>query len=254
MYQQPDRSDAGQYGASFADVYDEWYADMPVADLVAFVSARAAAGADVTELGVGTGRVAVALADAGFAVTGVDSSPQMLARLDDKAGARVRGVSADAADPDGAAYPTSSADVVLAVFNLVFNLAGEDAQRACFRGCAQALRPGGFLVVEAFVPDRFGERRRELVTRSVEPGRVVLIATDGDPLSRVVSGSHIEITDAGTRLRPWTIRVADPAELDAMATAAGLCLTERFEDFAGTPFVDGDSVHHVSVYRAGEAG
>ena len=56
--------------------------------------------------------------------------------------------------------------------------------------------------------------------------------------------------DDGARLRPWTIRVADPAELDELAADAGLTLAERFEDFAGTAFVAGESSHHVSVYRA----
>ena len=243
-------TDAGRYGRSFADVYDEWYADAPTDALVAFVARRVAAGAAVLELGVGTGRVALALAAAGFAVTGVDSSPEMLARLADKPdAASVTAVLADAADPS--AYAPASADAVLGVFNLLFNLTDEDAQRACLTGCAAALRPGGVVVIEAFVPDPITERRRELVTRSVDGGRVVLIATDADPAGQTIDGGHIEITEDGMRLRPWRIRVAVPHRIDEMAAAAGLRLVERFEDFDGTPFVDGESTHHVSVYRLG---
>jgi len=240
--------DSGRYGRSFADVYDQWYADAPTGDLVEFVAARIPPGSSVIELGVGTGRVALPLSTAGFAVIGIDASPEMLDRLRAKPGAEaIEAVLGDAADPS--CYPTGTAAAVLAVFNLLFNLADADAQARCLAASAHALRPDGILVVEAFVPDPITERRRELVTRSVEPDRVVLIATDADPDAQTIDGSHIEITDTGTRLRPWRIRVADPASLDAMAQSAGLALTERWEDFAGRPFVAGDSTHHVSVYR-----
>jgi len=240
-------SDVGRYGRSFADVYDAWYADAPADGLVAFVAARAPTGADVLELGVGTGRVALPLADAGFRVAGIDASAEMLDRLAAKPGSeRVTARLADAADVD--AYPPASADVVLAVFNLLFNLTGPDDQARCLLGCARALRPGGRLIVEAFVPDVVVERRTDLVTRSVDDGGVVLIATDADPATQIVHGSHIEITEHGTRLRPWRVKVATPDALDALAAAAGLTLDERHEDVDETPFVEGESTHHVSVY------
>lgn len=241
-------ADPERYGRSFADVYDEWYASTPADGLVAFVTARAAAGAAVLELGVGTGRLALPLAAAGYAVTGLDASSEMLERLAAKpGGGAVTPLLADAADPD--AYPPDSADVVLAAFNLVFNLCGPGDQAACLRGCARALRPDGVLILEAFVPEVVTERRTDLVTRSVDAGGVVLIATDTDPADQVTHGAHIEITETGTRLRPWRIRVATPDTLDALAADAGLVLTERWADTSGTPFVEGDSTHHLSVYR-----
>ena len=246
-------ADSGRYGRSFADVYDEWYADAPTDALVEFVRARVAPGSDVLELGIGTGRVALALAAAGYRVTGIDSSPEMLDRLAAKPGAAaVAAILGDAAD--AAVYPSSGVDAVLAVFNLLFNLTGGDDQRRCLAAAAGALTPGGILVVEAFVPDPITERRRELVTRSVDGARVVLIATDADPDEQTIDGGHIEITEHGTRLRPWRIRVTTPAGIDAMAAEAGLQLVERFEDLAGTPFVDGESSHHVSVYRLAPPG
>ena len=66
--------------------------------------------------------------------------------------------------------------------------------------------------------------------------------------AQTISGQHIEITEAGVRLRPWLVRYASPAELDAMAAAAGLVLVERHADWHGAPFQDA-SDHHVSVYR-----
>ncbi|MCO5313438.1 MAG: class I SAM-dependent methyltransferase [Microthrixaceae bacterium] len=251
--------DPTRYGRSFADVYDDWYHELPTDDLVGFIRSRVPAPAAVLELGVGTGRVALALASAGYEVTGMDSSEQMLERLalNDPQG-RVRPLLADAADPN--AHPR--ADVVVAALNMIFNLTTRVAQTNCLRGCAKAIGSDGILVTETIVAARLTERRTELVTRSVEPGRVVLIATDARPETRpgagaageadlgaaLVHGSHLEFTDGGVALRPWTVRTISPAHLDELATTAGLELVERFEDFAENPFDDG-SRSQVSVYR-----
>ena len=70
------------YGDGFADVYDEWYADVTDVDAtVRRMTALAGAGGSVLELGVGTGRLAVPMAAAGLRVVGVDSSQPMLDRL-----------------------------------------------------------------------------------------------------------------------------------------------------------------------------
>jgi len=70
------------------------------------------APARVADLGCGTGTLSVLLADAGYAVDGVDFSPEMVRRAEAKAFGRseVRFVRADAADPP---LPPASYDVVL---------------------------------------------------------------------------------------------------------------------------------------------
>ena len=55
------------------------------------------------------------------------------------------------------------------------------------------------------------------------------------------------------RLRPWSLRYATPAELDAMAAAAGLELVSRWSSWAGAAF-DAGSTHHVSLYRRAGSG
>ena len=75
------------YGAAFADVYDEWYGQT---DDLALVTALLGEHSPrrVLELGVGTGRVALAMAEivvsAGGHVVGVDESPEMLSLLASK--------------------------------------------------------------------------------------------------------------------------------------------------------------------------
>ena len=72
---------ADTYGESFADVYDDWYADVSDVDATVATIARLAGDGPVLELGVGTGRLAIPLAAAGVRVIGIDASPSMLRLL-----------------------------------------------------------------------------------------------------------------------------------------------------------------------------
>lgn len=223
--------DAGTYGRSFADVYDEWYGQRDPEPVVELLRRLAPPPASVLELGVGTARVALALAGAGFDVWGVDASPEMLELAAAKAVASPRGehlhlVAGDAASPTD--LPPGPFAVVLGAFNLLCNLADDDAQAACLAGATSVLAPGGLVVLETFVAAAPPERRQDLVTRSVEADRVVLIATDTDPATSTITGAHIELRDGeAPRLRPWRVRYLSPAQLDDLAAAAGLELVDR---------------------------
>lgn len=249
-----DRFDPATYGRSFADVYDAWYpADEVTGATVAHVAALAGPGGSVLELGVGTGRLALPLAERGLSVTGLDASPDMLDRLAAKdPDGRVRAVPGDVARPDGDGalgcppWPDGPFDVVLAAGNLLCNVVDPDAQAAAVAGAAARLRPGGHLVVEAFVPAPLAAGPR-LSAREVRSDAVVLIATDADPDTGVVLGNHVELRDGEpVRLRPWRIRVVAPAEIDSWAVAAGLELVQRCDRWgADGPASDGT----VSLYR-----
>ncbi|MHB1138347.1 MAG: class I SAM-dependent methyltransferase [Microthrixaceae bacterium] len=242
--------DAGTYGRSFADVYDEWYPAGPHTEAaVSFLLELTAApsAGRLLELGVGTGRLALPLAAAGRQVVGLDSSPEMLALLDTKSAGAVHAVEGDLADPG--AWPEGPFDAVVAAFNLVCNVADAAAQRSVFTSAARVLSPTGALVVEAVLPAPWDGVERRLEVRSVTAESVVLIATEADPSDGVVLGQHIELRDGEpVRLRPWRIRVARPEELDAWAADAGLVLAGRRADWEGSPY-DPHGAGHVSVYR-----
>jgi hypothetical protein len=75
-----------------------------------------------------------------------------------------------------------------------------------------------------------------------------------DAAAQRAEGQFIEFTETGgVRLRPWSIRYSSPAELDAMATEAGLVLRHRWAGFDTSPFTD-DSSTHVSVYARSVTG
>jgi ubiquinone/menaquinone biosynthesis C-methylase UbiE len=246
------RSDS--YGDAFADVYDDWYADVTDLDnTVAFIADLATANGtrpgSVLELGVGTGRLALPLASLVGRVTGIDSSQKMLDRL-------------ASADPDRTVtrvlgdmvtdLPPGQHDVVLAAYNTVFNLTSAQQQQECFERVAERLVPGGAFVVECFVPRTDPDRPRDstVTVRSMTATSVVLSASVHDTAAQHAEGQFIELSESGgVRLRPWSIRWADTDELDSMATRCGLRLAERWADYDRSPF-DGDSDRHVSVYMS----
>jgi SAM-dependent methyltransferase len=238
------------YGEAFADVYDEWYAgisdvDTTVADLLDL-----AEGGPVLELGVGTGRLAVPLAEAGrvggVRVVGVDTSPLMLERLAGRDTAHLVGaVEADMVT----GLPAGPFGLVFVAYNTLFNLTDEGAHAACFSAVAERLRPGGRFVIEAFVPDDPPRSGDDVSVRTLAADRVVLSVTRHEPDRQSVAGQFVELTEAGgVRLRPWAIRYATPEQLDRLAEAAGFTLEHRWSGFGRTPF-ETDSPRHVSVYR-----
>jgi len=236
------------YGDGFADVYDDWYADVTdVAGTVAAVAALAPGGS-VLELGVGTGRIALPLAGAGLRVTGVDASERMLDRLRAKPGAeRVTVWAADV----GRELPESRFDVVLATYNTFFNLNDEDAQRRCLALVADRLAPGGRFVIEAFVPAAAGTTEgddQDVSVRRLTADRVVLSISRRDPARQRVDGQLVELRDGSVRLHPWSIRYLSPDQLDAMAAGAGLALEARWGGWHRRPLA-ADDPSHVSLYR-----
>jgi SAM-dependent methyltransferase len=241
------------YGDAFADVYDDWYAQISdaestVATLTALV--EAGGGGSILELAVGTGRLAIPLARTGLEVHGIDTSQAMLDRLRSKPGGdTVHSVLGDMS----LALPGGPHAVVFVAYNSLFAL-DAPARSACFAAVARSLVAGGHFVVEAFVPDLDRPAGSTIGVRSMSATHVVLSIDIHHPDDQRAEGQFVEITEAGgVRLRPWSVHYASPAALDADAARAGFVLADRWEDWDGAPF-DQHSGRHVSVYRLGPGG
>ncbi len=235
---------SSSYGDAFADVYDDWYRDVSDVDAtVDLVCRMVPPGARVLELGVGTGRLAVPLAAAGCAVVGVDASREMLDRLrtKDPSGAVIT-IHGDMVDD----LPPGPFDLVLVAYNTFFGLLSAHRQATAFVAVAERLAPGGSFLVEAFVP--VAHSGSQVSVRSLSTDRVVLSASIHHGDDQTAEGQYIELTEqGGVRLRPWAIRWSTVEQLDAMATAAGLGVADRWGDVDGRPFTT-DSERHVSRY------
>lgn len=248
--------DHRSYGDGFADVYDDWYAD--VTDVAATIDRMVRlAGPDgaVLELGVGTGRLAIPMAEAGLQVVGIDSSTAMLSRL----GLRDPRGTVEAICGDMVVdLPARRFDAVLIAYNTIFNLLGDGEQQVLFERIAERLAPAGSFIVEAFVPGDdiatlgASTAAPEVTVRSMTADHVVLSVSVNRPADQCAEGQFIQLSETGgVQLRPWSIRWSTPSQLDAMAAHAGLRLHSRFADMAGTEYTD-ESATHVSVYRSAD--
>jgi SAM-dependent methyltransferase len=235
----------GYFGERVAARYDDvsWSMFDPalLAATAAFLEETAAGGAAL-EFAIGTGRVAVPLAQRGMKVVGIDNSEAMLERL------RAKDAGIDAVAGDMATTRVDGEfSLVYLVFNTIFNLTTQDGQVACFENAAAHLAPGGRFVIEARVP----ELQRLPLGQTVLPWRA-----DPEGMSFYVfdttvqrmDGQHFYLVDGRMQPSPIELRYAWPSELDLMARIAGMRLQHRWGGWSGEPFT-GLSPSHVSVYE-----
>jgi SAM-dependent methyltransferase len=212
------------------------------------VLAALADGGPALELAIGTGRIAVPLAQRGVRVHGIEMSRAMVARLTSKVGAD--SIAVTIGDMTTTRVPGEFSLAYL-LFNTINNVTTQDGQVECFRNAASHLAPGGRFVVEVGVP----------ALRQLPPGQDTVpfyVAPDGegggavgfdrfDVATQRFTSNHVSV-DAGTG-RFWSIpfRYVWPSELDLMARLAGLRLQRRWADWNRGPFT-ADSTKHVSVW------
>jgi SAM-dependent methyltransferase len=236
------RYTAETYGDVIADIYDDLMA--PIADSTADAAdflAKFASGGRALELGIGTGRVALPLADRGVRVHGIDASTKMLERLRGKPGGAAVGTTVgDFAD----VVAPGTFDLVYIVFNTIYGLLTQERQIDCVRNVAAKLRPGGTFVVEAFIPNVCRVDHRDALA---DDGQARLDVTRHDPVTQLIDARQVLHTPAGIRLLPVHMRYIWPSELDLMTRLAGLRLVDRFAGWNRQPLTAA-SRSHVSVY------
>jgi SAM-dependent methyltransferase len=239
--------DDGYFDERVAARYDEAEADMfdpAVVDAAVDLLAELAGDGRALELGIGTGRIALPLAQRGVRVHGIDLSQAMVARLRAKPGGEDIGVTIGD-------FATTTVDgtfsVAYLVFNTIMNLTTQAAQVACFRNVAAHLEPGGCFVIEVGVPS----------LRQLPPGetlRAFHVSDTGwgidefDVAKQGLISHHFELVDGKLDRVSIPFRYAWPAELDLMAELAGMKLRERWSGWKREPFTS-ESRNHVSVWE-----
>ena len=232
-----------EIAAHYDDPSDERFQPEAIDPAVELLAELAGDGAAL-ELGIGTGRIALPLAERGVEVHGIDLSTAMVARM--------------RAKPGGAEIPVTIGDFATAraagtyslaylVFNTIQNLTSQDEQVACFENAAAHLDPGGQFVIEVGVPS----------LRRLPPGETVrafaltpthLGFDEFDVARQGLVSHHHELIDGEWRSQSIPFRYVWPAELDLMARLAGMTLAERWGGWRREPFTS-DSTSHVSVWR-----
>ncbi len=211
------------------------------------------AGSAVLDLGCGTGRQAVGLAERGLVVTGVDGSGTRLDRA--RARARERGVSvafeqrelrdlADEARFDG-----------LVCWNTTFGYFEEERNAELIKRMFRALRPGGRLVLDVANRD-FALRGLPSSAWLRAEGSVSMDQADFDPItSRLRVRRTVMPDDAPARDCAYSIRLYSLHEVGGLLHAAGFRI-ERVSGALSTPgaFFVADSPRILLVARRSSRG
>jgi SAM-dependent methyltransferase len=235
------------FGEPVAERYDERYdhlTDPAVVNPMVDFLADLARDGTALELGIGTGRIALPLAQRGVQVHGIDLSEAMVARLRAKRGAEQIVVTIG----DFATTTVEATfSVAYLVANTIMNLTTQDEQVACFRNVAAHLEPGGCFVIEVLVP---GLRRlppgETFQLFDVSPTHVGF--DEYDVARQGLVSHHYWIADDKVELFSPPFRYVWPSELDLMAQLAGMTLRERWSGWNREPFTS-DSATHVSVWE-----
>ena len=238
--------DDGYFDERVAASYDDdpEMFDAEAVDPVVDFLAELAGGGRALEFGIGTGRIALPLAQRGVPVHGIDMSRAMVARLREKPGAENVGVTIGD-------FATTTVDgtfsVAYLVFNTIMNLTTQAAQVDCFRNVAAHLDPGGCFVIEVGVP---GLQR-------LPPGETIHAfhvsesrwgLDEYDVARQGLTSHHFRIVDGRLERLSIPFRYAWPSELDLMAQLAGMRLRDRWGGWKREPFTS-DSRKHVSVWE-----
>lgn len=165
---------------------------------------------EILELGSGTGGVAIGLALAGYNVTGIDLSPEMLKAARSKAlkyGADARFLSGDIVK----VKLDRKFDLLICLGNTVSLITGLADSRRLFRNCIRHLVPGGNAVFQMLNYDRI---LKEKPTTFAVDSRDDLIRIKQyrygarllDFVVTLVDNSKVPpaVTISKRKLRPWT--------------------------------------------------
>ena len=241
-----DYYDEAGLSAAFYDVVSNAY---PFQGDVAFYAGLAGpAGASVLELGCGTGRIVIALAEQGYGVFGVDLAPAMIQRaamkcerLPPEVGGRIALMRGDMTRVAlGRLF-----DAVIIPFYGYAHLASPDARADALAVVAGHLRPGGRAAIHLPAPAML---RRPLGDEELsgpynEAGdrvRIRVVArTYDEATGRFLQVMDYTLMDAGGTVtrqsrEDLVYHAVDRDEIDASARRCGLTLTRVQGDFDGS--------------------
>jgi SAM-dependent methyltransferase len=188
------RDQARAFFDSIAGRYDRVYAPGPEESRarMARVLTELAPTSRVLDLGVGTGRELSSLQDAGHVVTGLDLSPEMLARC----ARRTRPVLLVEADLwDRLPFEAGAFDAVIALHGTLAHPPGEAAPRALAVELARVLAPSGVFVMEVPLPpwiDKAVEAIRHPSRGHAKPGALRKVGDSQAVMTDDVTGASID--------------------------------------------------------------
>jgi SAM-dependent methyltransferase len=206
------------------------------------------AGARVLDVPCGAGRHAFALAEKGFAVTGVDGSDDLVAGAESDAWAK--GLRVEFHRRDMRELPWAGAFDGAYCFGNSFAYLGDEGDAAFLTAVAQTLKPGGRFVLETrMVAEAVFIHR---VPRGWFPfgDLLFLMETAYDPPLGRLTSTYTIVQGAERVTKAATYRIYTYRELMGMLTAAGFKDISTFGSLGGEPFQLGSKGLWVAASKA----
>jgi len=239
---------AALYGAEFPPADED---DPDAALLLAFASRM---GGPVLDLGCGAGRFLVPLAEAGYAITGVDTSAAMLDQT--RAAAEAAGCAANVTlrrDDFRSLATLGDARFALAFCaqNTFLHMPDTASQRAALRAIAAHLRPGGLLLLDLIHPNPellgayYGAITHETTFESADGERVDrFVSAFYRAATQTVEATWFYDMTAPDRtlsriVVPFSMRLIGRYEIELLLHSAGFALEAIYADPDLTPLDDG---------------
>lgn len=258
----------GYYDLPFlAELYD--YTSRARPEDVEFYASVARGARHVLELGCGTGRVLIPLAEKGLRMTGLDVSPHMLGRCRRKVEALPAAVQARVTlaegDMAGFRIPDGRFDCVLVPFRAFQHLQTLDEQMGCLGSVSEHLESGGRLVIDVFQPDfaylfdpKVAEEREDVPETVLPDGRAVRRTSRLAAVHRAAQLNEVELIfyvrypDGGDErlVQAFPMRYFFRYEVEHLLARCGFALETVYGDFDGSPLSDA-SPEMIFVARRG---
>jgi SAM-dependent methyltransferase len=143
-----------QYGQVFSKFYDRYfydYAENAAPELLRFFSSQMNPEKQmpVLDLGCGTGRVALKFLEAGYSVTGLDLSPEMLELASARCAHFLGTGKAVFQQADVSRFSLDAVySLAVSTYNVLNHLESEDQLRGCFHSVRACLEPGGWFLFD----------------------------------------------------------------------------------------------------------
>jgi SAM-dependent methyltransferase len=251
-----------------ADVYDRWLSgDAAAVPCLAFyLDELRDRATPVLELGVGTGRISLALANSGMDVVGLDASMKMLRRLQASraAGQPSRGaVKTICGSFERLPFAAGTFAAVILPMRTIGHLVDDPGRRAMFSEVARVLQPGGCFVFDHYNLDRrwaeaYDGRPRLMYAGPGDAGKDTALLIwdryDYDFRARMLHCTvRIEELRPGAEVRSasnveFDFRWFEVNEIHDQAAEAGFSIEHCWGSFDRTPF-SGDAEHMIFVLR-----
>lgn len=240
--------------ADVASLYDAF----PFTDDLAFYAGLAGTqGGPVLELGCGSGRILVPLAQAGHHVVGVDTSPHMLALARQKLAAAGPEVAARVRLVEGDLRYLELSErfdlAIVAVKTFSYLISRHDQQLA-LAAVGAHLRPGGLLAIDLLnpTPDWLarppGSVRQDVFGHLPSGASVArtetMVSTDLATQVRVIRSAYETVTDGVVRKRfvEWPFRYTHRFEAEHLLERAGFVIESVQGGYHGEAFTSDSPV------------